>query len=278
MIALTPKQVRGDCVDSVVLEPKINSESKTIAWITARDKASGHVLHSQALVGVIDKLAISIRFHYLYTGDYKYIEVVAYDDDGDIFSDLDGFRFDWSIVSGHEFIKITDKPEGIRHHRESQSDVAFLKGLAAGPAEISVRIKEPGYDYIKTVSVKIQVVDPFVLEPHREVYILPTSAYYYKLHKLVRDKDGAINQETQSLPNSRYTLGVANKTLGSVEQSGRYISDVHEGVQHITAVDQKMTNNTAEAWLNVVHPYRLTVSIHDVTNSNLPSKDNQNLA
>lgn len=216
----------------------------------------------------------------MYTGDYKLIEVIAYDDDGDIFSDLDGFRFDWSIVSGHEYIKITDKPEGIRHQRESQSDVAFLRGLAAGPAEISVQIKEPGYDYIKSVSVKIQVVDPFILEPHREVYILPTSSYDFKIHKLVRDKDGAINQETQALPSPRYTLGVANKTLGIVEQSGRYISDVHEGVQHITAIDQLMTNNTAEAWLNVVHPYRLTVSIHDVTSfdGNLPGKDHRNLA
>jgi len=43
MIKLSPLKTtnEGDCVESVTLEPLLHKESKTLIWITAKDKNSG---------------------------------------------------------------------------------------------------------------------------------------------------------------------------------------------------------------------------------------------
>lgn len=105
MIEMTPGKTRGDCVDSVILTPLLHRESKTLIWITARDKSSGQVLESQAKIGLLASIAVNINYRHLYINDKKHIDVVAYDDQGNIFSGLDGFRFDWKITSGPEHIK-----------------------------------------------------------------------------------------------------------------------------------------------------------------------------
>jgi hypothetical protein len=43
------------------------------------------------------------------------------------------------------------------------------------------------------------------------------------------------------------------------------VSGMTEGVQTILVVDQNMVNNTAETEVHVVYPYKLRISIHDVT-------------
>lgn len=133
MISMTPGKVRGDCVDSVILEPLLNRESKTLIWITAKDKNSGQILESQAQIAMLNRLAININYRHLYINDKKHIDVVAYDDQGNIFSGLDGFRFDWTIITGQEHLKIIQKPEGYLHKRSADgTDVQYVKGLTAG--------------------------------------------------------------------------------------------------------------------------------------------------
>jgi hypothetical protein len=105
MIEMKPGKTRGDCVDSVILTPLLHRESKTLIWITARDKSSGQVLESQAKIGLLESIAVNINYRHLYINDKKHIDVVAFDDQGNIFSGLDGFRFDWTITSGAEHIK-----------------------------------------------------------------------------------------------------------------------------------------------------------------------------
>ena len=172
-------------MDSVILRSQLKRESKTIVWITAKDKSSGQVLETQAKIGIIDRLAININYKHLYINDKKHIDVVAYDDEGNIFSGLDGFLFDWSIASGVDFIKVIQRPESYAHKRSIDgTDVAFVKGLKPGASEITVRILEPGYEAIKPVSVTILVVDPFVINPAHKIYMLPSSRFDYSLLRL----------------------------------------------------------------------------------------------
>lgn len=46
MISMTPVSSTGECVDSVLLEPIIHEESKTLIWITAKDKSKFKFLTS----------------------------------------------------------------------------------------------------------------------------------------------------------------------------------------------------------------------------------------
>jgi hypothetical protein len=43
------------------------------------------------------------------------LEVRGYDDEGNAFNSFEGFKFDWSILDGHENImRITPKDAGIK--------------------------------------------------------------------------------------------------------------------------------------------------------------------
>ena len=70
-----------------------------------------------------------------------------------------------------------------------------------------------------------------------------------------------------TLPDSRYDWSVIDRTIGSVDSSGLFCSSKNVGNTGITVVETIMTNNTAEASINVVYPYRLEVRIRDVTNN-----------
>ena len=70
-----------------------------------------------------------------------------------------------------------------------------------------------------------------------------------------------------TLPDSRYEWSVTDRTIGSVDNSGLFCSSKNEGNTGITVVETIMSNNTAEASINVVYPYRLEVRIRDVTNN-----------
>lgn len=119
MIKMTPAKTRGDCVDSVMLEPLLNRESKNLIQIKAKDRSSGQVLESLAKIGQIDHLAIHTQYRFLYINDKKHIDVVAYDDQGNLFSGLEGFRFDWTVKSGSQHLKFIKKPEGIKQTKSA---------------------------------------------------------------------------------------------------------------------------------------------------------------
>ena len=92
------------------------------------------------------------------------IRVAAFDDEGNLFSSLEGLEFDWTIIRGSDVIKKMTNPDtGLRPSHET--DVFFLKGVQAGFAEISVEILEPGYQNVAKAMVPLTVVDPFIILP-----------------------------------------------------------------------------------------------------------------
>lgn len=198
--------------------------------------------------------------------------MVAFDDQGNIFSGLDGFRFDWTITEGADFLKIISKPDGYLQKR-SGTDVAFVKGLKAGQSEIKVKILEPGYENINEVVVRLIVVDSFIISPQREIFLLPTSKFTYNLLQIRKQDNGEVLKNQISLPSSQYLWQISNETLGVQDQSGTFTSSILEGTQSILVIDKQMVNNTAEAQLQVVFPYKLTMAIHDVSSVSATAKD-----
>ena len=51
-------------------------------------------------IGTVDRLEIQSNYREFAVNNNKYLNVVGYDDKHNIFSELDGFRFDWTIESG----------------------------------------------------------------------------------------------------------------------------------------------------------------------------------
>lgn len=57
--------------------------------------ASTTVLTAQIKVARIARIEISSRFRQVSRGDTLHLQVRAYDAEGNVFSSLDGLRFDW---------------------------------------------------------------------------------------------------------------------------------------------------------------------------------------
>lgn len=57
------------------------------------------------------------------------------------------------------------------------TDIAFLKGVRTGTAEIRVSLLEEGYSSVPYASINISVIEPFALLPSYPIYILPHSTF-----------------------------------------------------------------------------------------------------
>lgn len=188
---------------------------------------------------------------------------MGYDDEDNIFSSMDGFQFDWSITEGNDIIKKFSAPDtGSRnlHH----TDYFFIRSMKAGFATVAVKLEEPGYEGIKLVTKKLTVVDPFIILPSEPVYILPTSEFPFSLAHLDMDSDGMEHRKI-NIPSSQFKWSTSQSEIGQIKDDGKFQSKVTEGEAPILVVDQHMKNNTAESSINVVYPYRLEVTIRDVT-------------
>ena len=132
-------------------------------------------------------------------------------------------------------------------------------------------MEEPGYENIKDVTKTLIVVDLIMILPSEPVYILPTSEFLFKLVVVDMDTDDSPNRQIK-LPDPQYAWSTAQEAIGFIGNDGLFRSKINEGEAEILVVDQTMKNNTAEGNINVVHPYRLEVSIRDVTEMDVLKK------
>jgi hypothetical protein len=60
------------------------------------------------------------------------------------------------------------KARGHSHAAEldwTQGDDFILRALEVGVTELLVRILEPGYEHVKPATIKLTIVDPFIILP-----------------------------------------------------------------------------------------------------------------
>jgi len=85
---------------------------------------------------LIHEITIHAKYRHFYVNDRKHVEVAAFDDEGNIFSGIEGLRFKWTITSGETVIKMIQKPEGYSHRGREGSEIFYIKGLQEGEATI----------------------------------------------------------------------------------------------------------------------------------------------
>ena len=165
-----------------------------------------------------------------------HLTVVGYDDEDNIFSTMDGFRFDWSITEGADIIKkfaAADTGSRYAHH----SDYFLIRSMKAGFASVAVKLEEPGYDKVKMVTKRLTVVDPFIILPAEPVYILPTSEFPFQLAHLDMENDGTENRPIK-IPSSQFMWSTVDTSIGTIQDDGTFTSKVTEGEATILVVDQ----------------------------------------
>ncbi len=214
----------------------------------------------------------------------------AFDSEGNVFSSLEGLRFNW-----------TAKPEGIlkivpisssavqtsNPRREIEklgwmSDVVELNGLSTGVVTLSVKIFEPGYEAIEQDVISMHVVESLYLEPELPTYIAPHSELLYILLK--RGKGNA--KHVVTMPSKQYKWFVSNSTTASVDKDMGSVTGTVVGRCDVIASDQESkyikdakTDNTVplnaiSAVLHVVEPSTLDIVIYEfVTGDSTDNKE-----
>lgn len=198
------------------------------------------------------------------TGDNLHLEVIAYDSQGNTMSTLDGLHFDWTVDSGHENIRVIPfkdvdhlRAHGHMHLDEGAAengDDMTLHALRPGFTQISVRIREPGYEKVAMASIKLTIVDQFVIQAADESFemeqhggdiaMLPVSELQLKAMLVQRQDDGRMEyKDVKSNSNYEWTVETKTKVSGSVEQLGLFRSKEKAGDVEVITIDKAFRTN-----------------------------------
>jgi nuclear pore complex protein Nup210 len=132
----------------------------------------------------VNSISIENNFDSINVGDIFELHVLAHDEKGNIFSSLEGWKFNWKIVSGHnnaQLIKLTehgkmevgDKREKIEKDG-FHSDKILIKGSQTGKLLVNVEIVEENLkSKILSNQRELYVIEPFKIEYPKKFKVLP---------------------------------------------------------------------------------------------------------
>ena len=179
------------CFSEVYVYTKSKSV-KDITYVSAKDKNSNEVFKCKVGFSEVNRISIENNFDSINVGDISELHVLAHDDKGNIFSSLEGWKFNWKIISGHnnaQLIKLTehgkmeigDKREKIEKEGY-HTDKILIKGSQTGKFLVSVDIVEDNLkEKISSNQKELYVIEPFKIIPDKELYIIPNTQYNFDL-------------------------------------------------------------------------------------------------
>eukprot|EP00917_Polyrhabdina_sp_WS-2016_P017761 GHVP01038419.1.p1 GENE.GHVP01038419.1~~GHVP01038419.1.p1 ORF type:complete len:2632 (+),score=411.69 GHVP01038419.1:1399-9294(+) len=151
----------------------LNASQPGKSLLYARD-SSGNKAIVEVHSSRIKKLEIETTARSIGVGSFETLEVRAYDEEGNVFSTLEGLPFFWKVENqGVAKIEQMDsdvyRPSVRRlaiYKNGGHSDIVLLKGIQSGSTNISVKLLEKGYDTpTLAASVSLNVTEPVEIVP-----------------------------------------------------------------------------------------------------------------
>ena len=263
------------CFPEAVLKPISTVESPPVTLITATDLLNQDSLKCEVKLSKIRKLEILTTVKSFRVQDYQTLIAQAYDEEGNVFSSLEGLRFKWQIVNGNEAMGIPRLKDSLVTSSEARreiensnymSDVILVEGKSTGVANISLKIEEPGYENIPVTWTSISISEPFALVPSPQVYLPPRSALDFELYKIYEGKDYFRIQ----LPSREYSWHSLDYSLIDVSDSGTIHTKDQLGKTSLQVKDTKIESNTNECEVSIVEPDRMLISVEPFEKSSTP--------
>ena len=118
-------------------------------------KETGDLLRCEAKTAFIKRIEIMTKLRSIDVGNYESLELLGYDDEGNVFTTLEGVRFDWLLTENSNLAKFVSfkeskvKTSAFRvelEENQAQSDIVVLQGLRTGEITIKTKIIERGYE------------------------------------------------------------------------------------------------------------------------------------
>jgi hypothetical protein len=239
-------------------------------FITARDTETDQVLRVEASVGRIASIQIINTREQLNVESTDPLKILAFNDKRAAFSTVQGLMFQWEAENqGAGALKIVAMTEtaykgseGLRdiESKHQHSDVAMVKGVRTGKANVSAKLLERGYEEVAPATVAIQVIEPFILKPQHPVYVLPNSKFPFSVFRVREDRETQV-----TLPSREFQFSVSDEAIGEIDSSALVESKDQLGRLTVKARDVTVENNEKTGWVHVVAPAKVQMSIVDVS-------------
>ena len=240
------------------------------AMLIATDKTSGRVLRCEVFVDHVASMKIETTTRTLYKDDVEDVQVQAFDEEGNLFSTLDGLSFRWSILPLNvaratnilKFVPFrdvsVDAPDSVYALEEQgkQSARVLVQAMDVGRVNLTAVLEdESGVAVTLKDSVVLSVYYPLVLDPSQTQYVLQGTSVQYTLQ--TQAKTGLV---ALPMPDPHYKWEAGNTSVVSVDETG-LAKALKLGSAPISAVNMEMSGNRATGRLHVVLPAYVSLEV-----------------
>lgn len=197
----------------------------------------------------------------------------AFDKEGNVFSTVEGLKFQWRIEENPQALRIipikeahfkTSEKKREMERKRFMSDIALLKGIKTGKSRISVQLIEDGYEHVDKAYIGLSVIEPFTLVPNYPIYILPNSEFLFGINR-IKMFDKKINYNKVSLPSDEFMLRSDNTDYGTILNTGLFKSLETPATVTVIAEGTAIDANTADSLVHIVPPDQLEIEVFDIT-------------
>ncbi|XP_043574323.1 nuclear pore membrane glycoprotein 210-like isoform X5 [Chiloscyllium plagiosum] len=261
-----------DCSHTALISVRSTQLTRLTSIIIAEETVTGQVLRCDVMVDVISEIEIISTTRELYVDDSLLkLTVRALDEEGNTFSSLEGFIFEWSIVKNEDMDNIAESPSKIRIMKFSEStylppahiarmekdglqgDIILVSGLMTGTANLKTRLQDAIYKNVPAASIRVTILENIILSPAHDIYLLIGCIIRYRVAKVVNGKMTEIE-----MPSEQYKLELKSDETGS--DVDRTVAELDSDTCIVTAVQ--------EGQINLVLTYK---NIHMQAFSQLPN-------
>ena len=260
----------ANCYSEVYVYTKSKSV-KEITYVSAKDRYSNEIFKCKVGFSEVNSISIENNFDYINVGDIFELHVLAHDEKGNIFSSLEGWKFNWKIVSGHnnaQLIKLTehgkmevgDKREKIEKDG-FHSDKILIKGSQTGKLLVNVEIIEENLkSKILSNHRELYVIEPFKIIPDKELYIIPNTQYNFDLMYIHSKKI------IPSSDHRYFKWSVSDENCGKIKGFGYFYSKDIGCTVKVIAKDTRLEQfDTDEVIVHVLYPNNIDIRYLEIT-------------
>ncbi|XP_078082042.1 nuclear pore membrane glycoprotein 210-like [Mustelus asterias] len=222
-----------ECSNTALISVRSTQSTRLTSIIIAEETVTGQVLRCDVMVDIINQIEIVSTTRELYVDDSLLkLTVRALDEEGNTFSSLEGFIFEWSIVKNEDMDNIAESPSKIRIMKFSEStylppvyiarmekegkqgDIILVSGLMTGTANLKTRLQDSIYKNVPAATIRVIILENIILSPAHDIYLLIGAFIRYRVAKVVNGKMTEIE-----MPSEQYKLQLQADVIADEEGS-----------------------------------------------------------
>uniref|UniRef100_UPI00398F7D21 nuclear pore membrane glycoprotein 210-like isoform X1 n=2 Tax=Pristiophorus japonicus TaxID=55135 RepID=UPI00398F7D21 len=245
-----------ECSNTALISVRSTQPTRLISIIIAEETVTGQVLRCDVMVDIIKQIEIVSTTRELYVDDSLLkLTVRALDEEGNTFSSLEGFIFEWSIVKNEDMDNNVESPCKIRILKFSEStylpatyiatmekegkqgDIILVSGLMTGTANLKTRLQEAIYKVVRAATIRLIILENIILSPAHDIYLLVGACIRYRVAKIVNGKMTDVE-----MPSEQYRLELQDRQVSHDEEGGTTVAQLDSDSCIVTALQTGQTS------------------------------------